>query len=74
MTKEIPWKIESGIPLPVKRWHKYEWEGLKIDDSVVVGSMNAVRAGMQWAHRHDRKFETRKMREAPFGYRVWRTR
>ncbi len=65
--------IERGVPIPPRGGNTlYDWRSLEVGDSILVPTRAATRAGHQWAARHDRKFETRKMREKPYGFRVWR--
>lgn len=69
-----PLLIEKGVPLPRRGTGspKYNWHAMKIGDSQLVPTLSAVRAAYFWGARHGAKFETRKMVEKPFGYRVWR--
>jgi hypothetical protein len=72
--------IERDVPIPPGNYRnggrarplRYDWPRLEVGDSVVVGTMAAVKSAREWSLRRGFKFVVRKQASRPYGFRVWR--
>lgn len=73
------YKIERGVPAPVKKFEQFPFADMSVGDSFVVPAREAGCYGKQimsafsvWRGRAKRPGYKISLRKTPVGYRVWR--